>query len=231
MAELVSNCPRCNAQEITFDFVSQVLVGEKASWQTLHEAFCICRRCRKSTVFSLELQRPDLSGSPRSGEIWKQPISLNAHFDVTGFVSLKDGAAKPSPDHLPVTVKAAYDEASRCVAINCYNAAAAMFRLALDLASNPLLPEDTSKPPPKVRRDLGLRLAWLFDEGTLPGDLMDLSICVREDGNDGVHRGNVSKSDAEDLQDFSFALLDRLYSEPARLRAAKERRAARRLQT
>lgn len=104
-----------------------------------------------------------------------------------------------------------------------------MFRLALDLATAPLLPDiSEAEPGWKIRHDLGLRLQWMFDNGKPPVDLKDLSDCVREDGNDGAHRGNVEAADAEDLRDFSFELLDRIYSEPGRLLAAKARRDARR---
>jgi hypothetical protein len=54
---------------------------------------------------------------------------------------------------------------------------------------------------------------------------------VREDGNDGAHDGTLGKEDAEDLLDFTTALLERIYTEPERLRLAQERREKRRLVT
>ena len=80
----------------------------------------------------------------------------------------------------------------------------------------------------KTRRDLGLRIPWLFENGHLPEALKELSSCIKEDGNDGAHGGNLSEADAADLLDFSAALLERIYTEPERLRLAKERREARR---
>ena len=104
-----------------------------------------------------------------------------------------------------------------------------MFRLSLDITTRSLLPqEETEGLNAKTRRDLGLRLPWLFDNGRLPESLRDLSTCVKEDGNDGAHAGNLSEEDAEDLLDFSYALLERLYTEPARIRDATERRKVRR---
>ncbi|MBA3385446.1 MAG: DUF4145 domain-containing protein [Chthoniobacterales bacterium] len=79
-----------------------------------------------------------------------------------------------------------------------------------------------------MRRSLGLRLPWLFDHALLPGGLRDLSHCIKEDGNDGAHAGSLSREDAEDLLDFTRALLERLYTEPEKLRLAQERRAERR---
>ena len=107
-----------------------------------------------------------------------------------------------------------------------------MFRLCVDIATRPLLPEaddsDSLQPNARQRRDLGLRLPWLFENGLLPAALTELAKCIREDGNDGAHIGILNKSDADDLLDFTTALLERLYTEPRRLELAEERRKARR---
>jgi hypothetical protein len=107
-----------------------------------------------------------------------------------------------------------------------------MFRLCVDLTTRPLLPaqKDSTTPQPnsKQRRDLGLRLVWLFDHGKLPSDLRELAKCVREDANDAAHVGNLTKEDAEDLLDFTTALLERLITEPKKLELAEARRKARR---
>jgi hypothetical protein len=58
--------------------------------------------------------------------------------------------------------------------------------------------------------------------------LRELASCVREDGNDGAHAGTLSKEDAEDLLDFTCALLERLITEPKRLELAEARRNERR---
>jgi hypothetical protein len=75
---------------------------------------------------------------------------------------------------------------------------------------------------------LAPRLAWLLDNRYLPGELRELSTCIREDGNDAAHDGTLEKADAEDLLDFTVALLERLYTEPERLKLAKARREERR---
>ena len=109
------------------------------------------------------------------------------------------------------------------------NAAATMFRLCMDIATRQMLPEkDEQGLNANIRRNLGLRLPWLFDTKRLPEALRDLSACVKDDGNDGAHEGTLSKVDADDLLDFTIALLERLYTEPERLKLAKSRRDARR---
>jgi hypothetical protein len=99
-----------------------------------------------------------------------------------------------------------------------------------DLATKSMLPElqDGNSPSYKIRRNLGLRLPWLFEQKKLPDALHELSLCIKEDGNDGAHEGTLKKEDAEDILDFTVALLSRLYTEPERLRLAKLRRDKRR---
>jgi len=118
--------------------------------------------------------------------------------------------------------------------IGCYNAAATMFRLCLDLATKSLLEKTIEKsnhekkPNDRAIKSLGLRLSWLFGEGAISEDLRDLSTCIKDDGNDGAHEGTLSKVDAEDILDFTVNLLERLYTGPQNLEIAKQRRESRR---
>ena len=73
-----------------------------------------------------------------------------------------------------------------------------------------------------------MRLPWLFANGKLPADLHDLSTAIKDDGNDGAHQGTLTKVEAEDLLDFTKALLERVYIEPKKLQLAKERQQQRR---
>ena len=142
---------------------------------------------------------------------------------------MKDAAGVEPPEHLPETIHAAFVEGATCHAVGCHNAAGTMFRLCVDLATRILLPEgEENGLNRKVRRDLGLRLPWLFDHGHIPEGLRDLSSCIKEDGNDGAHAGTLSAEDAEDLLDFTKALLERMYTEPKRIELAKARREDRR---
>ena len=75
---------------------------------------------------------------------------------------------------------------------------------------------------------MALRLAWLFEHNILPDSVKELAKCIREDGNDGAHAGTISKIDAEDVLDFTYALLHRLYTEPKKLELAQKRRDDRR---
>ncbi len=228
MPELVANCPRCGSQKITFDVTQAHIIGTHDDWQRWYEAFCICRRCFHATTFVLSESSNSNYQHVHQVGLLNLEGAINRYVNIEDFVNLKDmGAAQP-PDHLPENVERIFREGAKCLAVGCNNAAGTMFRLCIDIVTRGMLPEEANGLNARVRRDLGLRLPWMFDNGKLPESLRELSSCIKDDGNDGAHEGTLSKEDAEDMLDFTYAMLERLFTEPKRLELAKERRAARR---
>jgi len=229
MSELVADCPRCGANKITFDLVSAIKTRLEYSWQNWYEAFCICRQCRRSTVFVLaESVDGDYEYVHETGLV-KIPGAVNPFVKIQGVITLKDKARFNPPEFIPPEIEAIFREGATCIAVGCNNAAGTMFRLCIDLITRSLLPEEEVEGLNyRTRRDLGLRLPWLFKNGLLPNALEDISTCVREDGNDGAHQGTLTEEDAEDLLDFTSLLLERIYTEPERLKQAQLRRQKRR---
>ncbi len=216
---------------MTFDVLAATQVAQHYDWQDLYETFCVCRHCRRSSIFIVSEKNFESSVliEKRGGLLKIDDRVLNRYVDVQRYVSLKDQATVAPPDHLPENIAAVFKEGATCLAVQCYNAAGTMFRLCVDLTTQSMLPEgEVEGLSAKVRRSLGLRLVWLFDNGYLPMDLKTLSSCIKDDGNDGAHAGTLKREDAEDLLDFTTALLERIYTEPERLRLAKERRDSRR---
>lgn len=227
MAELVQDCPRCGANRITFDVAGAVVVGHHLEGGLEVEVFCKCRECQQSTVFKCHSVQS--IGSDTVLKYLREPGSIGGWIVVEDFVSLRDNAKIDPPEHLPKEIEACYIEGAICAQVGCFNAAGTMFRLCLDKATAAKLPpEGADGPNAKIRRSLGLRLEWLFEKGLIDRALEDLSNCIKEDGNDGAHQGSLTVEDAADLQDFADALLERLYTYPARLAAAGSRRLARR---
>ena len=229
MSELVADCPRCTAAKITFNLIASTKVGQQHGWQNWHEAFCVCRNCHRSTTFVLSESGIDEQKAIAKVGLNMLPASVNNFVRVERYITARDRAATPPPEHLPENIKLAFEEGAVCLSVNCFNAAGTMFRLCVDRATTALLPEPNENGlNAVVRRSLGLRLRWLFENSRLPQALQDLSHAVKEDGNDGAHAGILTAQDAEDLLDFTVALLERLYTEPKRLELAVARRAARR---
>jgi hypothetical protein len=227
VSELIANCPRCDSKKITFDLYSQVNAGSSYGWKIHLEVFCVCRGCNKSTIFLVSQKEPEGKEYIEKG-LFKLDVAANQVVSVERFISVQDNATENPPEHLPENIDTIFREGASCMAIGCNNAAATMFRLCLDLATQSLLPEEAEGLNSQARRSLGLRLPWLFDNGTLPEALRELSACIKDDGNDGAHEGTLSEEDAADILDFTFILLERLYAEPKRVELAGERRAARR---
>lgn len=228
MSQVVANCPRCRAQAMTFDLLQAVKIGQQYEWQNWYEAFCVCRNCQRTTVFVLA-QKEIKDESHFTRPLADFPGSVNRIAEVKTFVGLRDTAAVAPPDHLPDGISAAFREGAACLAIGCYNAAACMFRLCVDLTTKGLMPlGDADGLTPKIRNSLGLRLGWLFENGHLPAALKELSQCIKDDGNDGAHDGTMDKAGAGDLLDFTRLLLERVYTEAEKLKQAKSRRDERR---
>jgi hypothetical protein len=228
MALLVADCPRCGAEQMTFDAHKEIQTATAYGWQRIYEVFSVCRGCHLSTTFLVSQKDIKLKQALDANGLLNFK-SLNDCVRVERYICIQDINAQKAPDHVPNNIKGAFGEGSTCVSVQCWNAAGTMFRLCVDLATRSLLPPEADPGPNKrTRRDLGLRLPWLFDNGKLPEDLRDLSACIREDGNDGAHAGLLGKEDAEDLCEFTVALLERLYTQPERLKLAEARRVERR---
>jgi hypothetical protein len=229
MSELVADCPRCGASRITFDLVAATETITRYGWQQWYEAFCVCRHCSRPTIYKLADEGTNEARFIRNQGLVQIKGAVNHLVRIEGTVTLKDTNSISPPEHLPESISAVFAEGATCLAVECFNAAGTMFRLCVDLATKSLLPQaDRDGLNSKIRRNLGLRLPWLFEQRLLPEALSELSSCIKEDGNDGAHEGSLKKEDAEDLLDFTVALLERMYTEPERLRLAKERRDQRR---
>ncbi len=236
MSMIVADCPRCGAKSHTLDVSAQQHVRQDHQWQNWYEVFGVCRNCGKSSTWLIGLREFNSKEAFYGGrKIVEFQGSLNPHFRIERYIGLRDNIGLTPPEHLPKSIGDAFDEAAACLSIGCYNAAATMFRLCVDHVTRPLLPDpgdaQIAQPNTRQRRDLGLRLAWLFDNRILPTELQELAKCIREDANDGAHVGTLEKADAEDILDFTIALLERLVTEPKRLDIAQKRRDQRRQQS
>lgn len=233
--ELVTNCPRCGAQHITLDVPGiNRHYALSYQWQHSFEVFGVCRKCRLSSIHVVTQRDADDASKKHAyslaeGQLPALGSSLDVFFKVAGPVTTKDNAGNDPPEHLPNDIDRAFREGATCCVVKCWNAAGAMFRLCIDLATKAKLPpEDRDDIKPYQRAKLSSRLAWMFDHSILPADLQSLSTCLREDGNDGAHDGTLSEADALDLEEFAIALLERLYTEPEKLKLAERRRKERR---
>lgn len=234
MAEFVSDCPRCGAKRATLDVFGSIIVSIEYQWKHYAEIHCICRTCHRSSLQLVTRKNIDEATKKYFGQTGTRNTlaeyrgSLNDMVDFVRNITLRDVSQEDVPEHLPLEIAKVISEGNLCLSVGCFNASAAMYRLALDLSTKRLIPALTeNEPSAHVRKNLAPRVEWLLINNIIPGDLKSLATAVRENGNDGAHDGTLSKSDAEDVKDFCIELVRRLYTEPERIRLAEERRAIR----
>lgn len=241
MSTFVFDCPSCSAKNSTFDIAGFSPKPQLKSSAIL-DIFAICRACKNSCsisgIFTQDESRHIYSLN-RDSDDHKSGFNyiaskLNKDSDCRGlfrnlyYKPILPNAELP-PEHLPVEIEKIFNEAAQCFSIGCFNAAGAMFRLCLDITTKNLLNQNTElTPAASDKKTIHSRLHWLFTNNILPINLKDLSRCIKDDGNDAAHDGSLSKEDAADLLDFSYILLERVYTEPARIQNAHQRRLSRR---
>lgn len=238
MPEFVENCPRCGAQNMTFDLIQENQLGKSPRSGRgfridcrVVEVFCVCRKCEKSTVFTIwEKTVQGVGGAFGGNPVLAVGGAVNRYADSCGPVTLKDIAAQKPPADLPDNIHTAFQEGATCLAVGCFNAACAMFRLCIDLAAKEKLAPISDVSRTVKNGSLKSKLDKLKERGELPPALHELSTCIKDYGNDGVHDGTLQKVDAENLLDFTRELLEHLYTNPAKLKLATDRRAERRAQ-
>lgn len=233
MAVLVETCPRCSAEKMTLDILACKFIAEneflrRRTTEYVIELCAACRHCKGCTVFILMTRDHPNMKKIMQPEFIASSDCVNNLCDVLKPITNADVTVPEVPNHLPPSIERVLLEGLTCQSVGCHNAAGSMFRLCVDLATKSMLPATGAEMSAKVKRNLGLRLEGLFESKMLPDSLRDLAMCIKDDGNDGVHDGTLASADVEDMRDFTIALLERLYTEPEKLRLANERRVARR---
>lgn len=231
---LVFDCPSCNAKNQTFDVQGyNPLPMPQIEW----EFFSICRRCKAACCLKGSI-RPDATSNLRNvGNVVFNSITklvvenLKAgnqdigHFfhDFHHKVIIPESLAHPQ--YLPSKIENIFIEATKCLTLDCYNAAGSMFRLCLDITTKKILEKNEHlHPSNKDKNTIHSRLVWIFEKQILNNNLEELSRCIKDDGNDAAHDGSLTKDDAYNLYDFTYELLEQVFTQPERIKLARERR-------
>ncbi|WP_080375265.1 DUF4145 domain-containing protein [Stenotrophomonas maltophilia] len=119
------------------------------------------------------------------------------------------------PDHIPDTVRRAYEQGADNANRKQSDAAAAMFRKALDVATKALDPDLAGK-------NLAPRIDALNKAGKLTNDLTEWAHAIRLDGNHGAHDDDeLTEEDIAQLSSFTELFLTYTFTLPARVAARK----------
>jgi hypothetical protein len=128
---LITDCPRCGAGEITLDILGQVKVSKGTNGDGSYEIFCRCRSCHRATTFVVHLTDIGAVGTfDEEGALLSYRYAINPYFEIEEYISLRNHISVVPPDYLPGNIKSAFEEGASCLSIECFNAAAVMFRLS-----------------------------------------------------------------------------------------------------
>lgn len=238
MSTFVFDCPNCAAKNSTFDVNGFTPIPVEPYFDAW-SLFSTCRSCGISCCITASLNIDTFNGvNNRYLELSTKQNTiidflgtngdLNKRFEDFFYSPILPNTILP-PEYLPEEIQTIFIEATKCFSIGCYNASGAMFRLCLDITTKHLVEIHLHlNPSSNDNRSIHSRLTWIFNNNVLPRGLEDLSRCIKDDGNDAAHDGSLGKVEAEDLLDFTYELLENVYTQPERIKIAKSRREQRR---
>ncbi|MFV5312405.1 DUF4145 domain-containing protein [Acinetobacter schindleri] len=246
---LVYNCNFCNSQNIRLDVLKTTINTYKSYYNQIFywQAFTQCSNCKKGMILHLESDKKKIDDDIYLDHREKKEISLvvdlctlsytniNDHVFIKGLITPPLKQQNVCPIHVPEEIKNIFDEATKCLSMDCFVASGSMFRLCLDLVTKNLLEKwleenqaSEQQPNKDQRNKLANRIDFLINQDKIPKRLKELAHCIRHDGNDSAHDGNTGEDEALDCLDFTEALLKEVYTFPAQIQEAEKRRLERR---
>ena len=235
MTIIFDDCPACGAKDMEFDInnvndcsfprhydspetFDAFASGQKGRCRR-YDLLSVCPKCHNEIAFVIS-EPYDWETDERTerDHPMKQIGLIEYNFQIEGIVRVCDNVAILPPDFIPQNIKAVFEEAIRCLSMQCWNAAGAMFRACLDLTTKDKLEKKYH------RNSLLKRIDYFFEDGKLSNDLEELANCIRKDGNDGVHDATLKKDDSFEILNFTVMLLEEIYTTPEKIKQAKEKR-------
>lgn len=216
MAFIVRDCVRCGVKSI-----QHLVVGDVKMDGNRWELAAACADCRQLSVWGW--------GSNNN----QRPSAYDGNVGATGHSWLNDEPARIATtaidlsDHIPERIADLFREANECRQMTWYEAAGAMYRKTVDVATKHIYSTDPRLAEKKPADALRVRIKSLGEMKILEPDIVELADVAALDGNDATHDVDPYTADeAEALEDLTMDLLDRLFVRPARLAAVKAKQIA-----
>lgn len=214
MAVFVTKCPHCNIDMMAFPIFG-VRPSSSSKWKTHYTpvAGC-CGSCDGPVVaFLAYLKVPESSEATYQARI-AELTKPTSQLENLGFELRKHWPVPQEPEapaDLPKTVERAFMQAEKNRMMpDCEEAAATMYRRALDLALKEAFPDEKGSLDGKLKK--------LVLQQKLPASLGEWAHEVRLIGNDGAHDiDGVSKDDLLDARAFIDTVLKYIFTLPAQI--------------
>ncbi|UVK53416.1 DUF4145 domain-containing protein [Mesorhizobium sp. AR02] len=213
MGFLVRDCIRCGVKHVKLD-----VVGFSTYDVNSTEVFAACESCQKGSIYD---GRPDYNPFVADG-------NLEAHIK---HFSDSPITAHPFPltvsDTIPSRVRDLFLEATTARRLQLNEAAGAMFRKTIDVATKHIFSHDARLSGRTPAEALRPRINALGALNILEADIVELADVVVLDGNDAAHDVDPYTADeVEVLEELTNDLLERLFVRPARVAAVKAKQIA-----
>lgn len=209
MAVILRNCPHCPAEHVSFT----LRWGEKPPGGAgkIWNCAADCGACGKPIAFQTWLA----SNSPTSE---KSPASEQGAIEPKWVVNRHwpSRVVSVAPAHTPPAIARRFLEGERSFAHGNWNAAVAMYRSTLDIATKALdgVPGGLT---------FFARLKWLHENHRITPDMRDWADHVRVEGNEALHDPEeFEEVDANTLRLFTETFLRYIFELPGEVKAFRE---------
>jgi len=212
MATLVHNCPHCKSARVAFEISSYFDIRGSVSKAAIS---AWCNACFQPVCFVIDQttdgRRHGLHFTQIEGDILRSDyFALTAMYPPTNI--------DETPRGVPDGVAKAFRQAAGCRAGGHYDAAAGMYRKAMELALKAFSPDIAAW---KIEK----RIDKMAAEHRITPELQSWAHELRLDGNEAVHgEDEATKEITDQMHEFCKFLLIYLYTLPVQVAEAQARR-------
>lgn len=221
VAFFVRDCVRCGVKLVHHKVIGESFVCHRNEFH--REVAGVCANCRLISIYD-----------------WDAPNAHETTFKMTegNIDGLSNGRLSRTPiriattaavlsEYIPGRVAGLFREANECRQMTWYEAAGAMYRKTLDVATKHIYDHDLRLKDKIPAQALRVRIKSLGEMRILEEDIVELADVAALDGNDAAHDTDpYTKEEAEALEDLTLDLLDRLFVRPAKIAAVKAKQIA-----
>lgn len=221
MGFFVRDCVRCGTRNVVHQIPGESVI--RLLYYNQHEVVGACANCKQFSVYAW--------AAPNGGEC--QTVGWKGNIEEFGEDRLSQApvriatTAASLSEHIPDRIAGLFREANECRQMTWYEAAGAIYRKTLDVATKYIYDNDSrlvSKVPANALRS---RIQAMGVLGILDQDVVELADIAALDGNDAVHdQDPYTRQEAEALEDLTLDLLDRLFVRPAKIAAVRAKQIA-----
>ncbi|KIQ05042.1 hypothetical protein RU07_02250 [Agrobacterium tumefaciens] len=215
MGFFVRDCVRCGVKGSQHFQVGESHDSRKDLW----EIAARCSVCSLISIYEVDVRGTGNKPSSYGDRLPDRYIGRTAVRIATTALELSE--------HIPERIAGLFREANECRQMTWYEAAGAMYRKTLDVATKHIYAHDIRLAEKQPAQALRVRIKSLGEMNILDQDIVELADVAALDGNDATHDVDpYTKDEAEALEDLTLDLLDRLFVRPAKIAAVKAKQIA-----